>query len=225
MLHVRGLLLGKDFNIGSSCAFVLWDNPAGAMSDLRAGEKVKVSYQNANGVLVADRIEQKMMREEGTVKAIEQAAHTMTLHSRGMDKTLQIADDCKVILRNDHSGQLPDVQPGNFVTVTYETPDNKLTALQIAQTSAKFSGTLTAIDLQDKTLKAKSTFGTKTFKVGDNCEIVLNGNMGGQLSDLKPNDKLVFNYDEVNGVNIVNRIATAPEPKPETTSVQPGMYP
>jgi len=49
--------------------------------------------------------------------------------------------------------------------------------------------------------------------------------MGGQLSDLKPNDKLVFNYDEVNGVNIVNRIATAPEPKPETTSVQPGMYP
>jgi len=66
-----------------------------------------------------------------------------------------------VILRNDHSGQLPDVQPGNFVTVTYETPDNKLTALQIAQTSAKFSGTLTAIDLQDKTLKAKSTFGTR----------------------------------------------------------------
>jgi len=47
------------------------------------------------------------------------------------------------------------------------------------------------------------------FNVADNCAIVINGKSDGQLSDLKPNDKLVFSYDEVNGVNVVSRIAPA----------------
>jgi len=35
-------------------------------------------------------------------------------------------------------------------------------------------------------------------------------------------NKLVFNYDEVNGVNVVNRIATVPAPT-EATSAHPGQ--
>ena len=93
--------------------------------------------------------------------------------------------------------------------MTYETPGGKLTAREIAQTSIVFTGTLTAIDLGEKTLKARAVFDTKKFNVADNCAIVINGKTDGQLSDLKPDDKLVFSYDEINGVNVVNRIAPA----------------
>lgn len=224
MLHVQGLLMGKDFNLGDSCAFILMDNASGAISDLRPGEKIMVNYQDAHGVLVADRVQQEPMSYEGFVKSIDPAAHTLTLHLTAENKTFTLPSDCKVVLRNDHSGTLADIQPGNHVTVTYETPNGRLTARQIAQTSEKFIGTVKAIDLNNKTLTAKATFETKKFNIADNCIIVLNGQLNGQLSDLKPNEKLVFNYDEVNGVNVVNRIASVPE-KAETESVSVPVSP
>lgn len=218
MLHVQGLMMSKDFNLGDSCAFMLPDKSSGTMSDLRPGEKITVNYQDAHGVLVADRVQQEPMSYEGFVKSIDPNAHTMTLHLRAENKTFALPDDCKIVLRNERSGAIADIQPGNYVTVTYETPNDQLVARQIAQTSEKFIGTVTAIDLNQKTVKAKATFETKKFNIADNCIIVLNGQLNGQLSDLKPNEKLVFNYDEVNGVNVVNRIAPVPE-KAETESV------
>lgn len=218
MLHVQGLMTSKDFNLGDACAFVTMDKSSGAINDLRPGEKITVNYQDAHGVLVADRVQQEPMTYEGTVKSIEPAAHTLTLRLRAENKTFTLPDDCKVVLRNDHSGTLADIQPGNHVTVTYETPNDQRIARQIAQTSEKFIGTVTAIDLNEKTLKAKATFETKKFNLADNCVIVLNGKLDGQLSDLKPHEKLVFNYDEVNGINVVNRIGPVPE-KTETVSV------
>jgi len=204
-----GFVLNKKFNLGAACTYTLLDNNTGTANDLRPGEKVAISYQDVDGVLVADSIEQKPMRYEGMVQAIDPTTHTLTLHLRGIDKKFQIASNCVVMLRDEKSGALADIQTGNHVTVTYETPEGGLTARQIAQTSMEFTGTLTAIDLGEKTLKAKEWFTSKKFNVADNCAIVINGKTDGQLSDLKPNDKLVFSYDEINGVNVVNRIAPA----------------
>ena len=208
-LETKGFVLSKKFNLGVACNYTLLDKNAGTASDLRPGEKVTVNYQNADGVLVADRIEQQPMRYEGMVKAIDLNTHMLTLHVRGMDKQFQLANDCNVVLRDNKSSALADIQIGNHVTVTYETPDDKLTARQIAQTSLAFTGTLTAIDLEEKTLKAKAAFSSMKFNLADNCAVVINGKPDGQLSDLKPNDKLVFSYDEINGINVVNRIAPA----------------
>jgi hypothetical protein len=200
------------------------DKPAGTIGDLRPGQRVMVVYQESHGVLVAGRVTQQPVRCEGTVKAYDPIQRTMTLHTRGMDKTFQIAGDCRVVLRDDKSGAMTDIQPGNYVTVTYETPNDKLTAWKIAQTSESFSGSLTAIDLDTKTIKAKALFDTKKFTLGDNCAIVVNGKINGQLSDLKPNDKLVFSYEEINGVNVANRIAPAgTAQQSETTAAQPGQ--
>jgi hypothetical protein len=127
------------------------------------------------------------------------------------------------VLRGGKSGTLADIAVGNHVTVTYETPNDKLTARQIAQTSALFTGSLTAIDLTEQTVKAKAMFGSKKFHLADSCAVVINGRPEGKLSDLKLGDKFAFSYDDVNGVNIVNRIGTAPPQEMETTSVQPMM--
>jgi hypothetical protein len=208
-LDVKGFLFGKKFNLGDDCAYALLDKPAGTVSDVHPGEKVTINYQDASGVFVADRVTQEPMRYEGMVTAIDPDNRAMTVHVRGMDRKFQIPDNCAVVLRNDKPGTLADIQVGNHVTVTYETPNDTLTARQIAQTSAMFSGTLTAIDLGERTVKAKTLFDTKKFNLADNCAIVLNGKPDGQLSDLRPDEQLEFSYDDVNGVNVVNRIAPA----------------
>jgi Cu/Ag efflux protein CusF len=229
-IEVKGLLFSKNFNLGENCAYVLWNKPAGAIGDLRAGEKVKIAYQDASGVLVADRIKQEPMTDQGMVKAIDPAAHTLTLRSGLMDKTMQIPDNCLVRLNGDKSGSLADVQPGYYVTVTYELPHGKPVAREIKQTGTTFTGELTAVDLGNRTVKAKSLFDTKRFHLADNCAIVINGKANGQLSDLKLGGQMAFSYEDVNGVKIVNRIANEPVAQEstvsrgsETTSAQP-MY-
>jgi aldehyde:ferredoxin oxidoreductase len=91
---------------------------------------------------------------------------------------------------------------------------------KIAQTSETYTGSLIGIDLDTKSVKAKSMFDTKKFNLGDNCAIVIDGKINGRLADLKPNDKLVFSYDEINGVNVANRIALLG--RPQTTETPPG---
>lgn len=122
------------------------------------------------------------------------------------------------MLRNNKSGTLEGIQPGYWVTVTYETPGGKAVAWQMAQTSATFAGSLRAIDLNDRTVKAKQAFGTKKFNLADHCATVVNGIADAKLRDLKPGDDLVFSYDVINGVNVANRIATADAPAEAVTA-------
>ena len=218
VLVVKGWLRKKNFNLGEDCAFTLVDKNATGAADVRAGQRVTVGYQNADGVLIANRVEQQPLRYEGTVKAIDPQAHTLTLHLRAVNKEFRIADDCQVLLRNNRAGTFADVQPGHHVTVLYEIPNEEPTVRQIAQTSATFEGALTAIDLTERTLKAKAAFGSKKFNVANDCAIVLAGKPDAQLKDLKPNDRLTFSFDEVNGVNVVNRIATAGSSNEATTA-------
>jgi len=210
MLDVRGYpFSSKKFNLGDTCAYTIVGQDTGAIGDLRPGQKVMVGYQNAHGVLVADRVTQQPMRDEGMVKAIDPTTQTLTLHLGVMDKKFQLPADCEVTLRGDKAGTVADIQPGNHVLITYEVPNGKPTARQIAQTSETFTGDLTAIDLDQKTIKAKAMFATKKFNVGDDCAVVINGKPGGKLTDLRPGESLMFSYDNVNGVNVVNRIAPA----------------
>jgi hypothetical protein len=208
----------KSFNLGENCAIVQLDNPNAAASDLRTGEKVKVSYQDVQGVLIADRVEQEPMQYEGMIKAIDPNKHSITIHD-GMDRQLSIAENCKIVLRDGEAGTYADLPVGSHVTVTYETPGSTPVAREIAQTSMTFKGLLIAIDLDEKTVKAKESFTTKKFNLADNCVIVINGKTDGHLADLKINERLAINYDEINGINVANRIAPVTVPMPETNSI------
>jgi Cu/Ag efflux protein CusF len=208
ILRVNGVFLHKDFNLGSSCAYSVLDNPAGTIRDLHPGQKVTVRYLKSEGVLVADRVEQQPLRVEGTVEAMDVKDHTLTVRHDGLDRTYQLADGYKIMLYDNRIGTSADIQPGSRVTVTYERPPGGDIAEQIAQTSQKFSGSLTAIDLTERTLKAQAVFGGKKFNMAADCTVVLNGKAGANLRDLKLGDRLVLNYEDVNGINIVNRIAT-----------------
>ena len=208
-LKVKRFVRGKTFNLGTACSFILADAIAGTVNDLRPGEKVTVSYQNAYEVLIADRVQQQPMRLDGMVTGIDPEKRTLTLHRLALDNQFQIADACNIVLRDEKPGTFADIPPGSHVTVTYETPAGVPTVREITKTSLEYIGTLMAIDLGEKTVKASALLSSMKFNVAGNCAIVLNGRTNGQLSDLKPYDKLVFNYDEINGINVVNRIAQA----------------
>ena len=200
----------KEFNLGDNCTFALPGMNNGTLADLRPGQEITVRYQDLQGVRVADRVEQHPLKYEGMVAAIDPNKRTLTLRHGSFNRTIQIADGCAVTLRQDKSGQLTDIQPGDHVTVTYEIPggDHPI-ARQISQTSMEFTGQLTAIDLDQKVVKAKGAFENKEFSLADDCAVVINGRPDGKLSELNPDEKLKFNYDTINGVNVVNRIEPA----------------
>jgi predicted RNA-binding protein len=213
-LKVQGeFLFGKSFNLGAACSYALLDGVDNAPAGLHAGQKVRVIYQSVDGVLVADRVLQQPMRFTGWVKAVNPNAHTVTVQSGGfgVSRQFQFVDGGRVTLLGDKTGTFADIQPGNHVSLTYEEPPGMATAQNIAQTSATFTGALTAIDLDAKTVKAKTMFDSRSFNLGEHCVIDLDGKGGGRLSDLKPDEKLVFTYDDISGVNVVNRIAPAKE--------------
>ncbi len=217
------MLSNKEFNLGADCSFAVLGNNNGTAGDIRPGQNVTVRYVNARGVRIADRVEQHAMEYQGMVTAIDPNQHTLTLRRGGFNQPVQIANGCNVVLRDNKAGVLADVQPGDHVTVTYETPNGTPTARQISQTSMEFAGKLTAIDLDQKTIKAKGAFDTVKFNLANNCSIVINGRTDGKLSQLQPDERLLFNYDSINGVNVVNRIAPAPpEPRNSLSSTAPG---
>jgi Cu/Ag efflux protein CusF len=132
--------------------------------------------------------------------------------SAARDKTFLIANDCAVKLRENKSGSLAAVKSGQRVAVLYETPYGTPTARKIDQTSATFTGKLAAVDVNNRTLRAKHVFGTKKFNVADNCTITLDRKANAQLRDLEAGDHLAFSYDVVNGINVVNHIAQLEAP-------------
>src|SRR6516162_6365070 len=69
----------KKFNLGNACTYTIVGQDSGTVGDLRLGQKVTVGYQDAHGLLVADRVTQQPMRDEGMVKAIDSATQTLTL--------------------------------------------------------------------------------------------------------------------------------------------------
>jgi Cu/Ag efflux protein CusF len=208
-IRVKGLLLSKEFNLGDTCAYTFAGKAGGAAEDLRPGQKVRVEYQDHRGVLVADRVAQEPMRFEGKVKFIDPERSTLTVRHGARSRKFQIAKGCSVKLHDAKTGTLGDVQPGELVTITYETPRGVPTARQIAQTSEEFTGSVVAVDLSDRTVKAKSFLETKRFNLADGCTIMVGGKPAAQMQDLKPGDKITVNYEEVNGVNVADRIAEA----------------
>jgi hypothetical protein len=207
-LAVEGpLIFRKTFNLGDGCQYVLLDKDKAAAADLRPGQKVRVRYQNAHGVLVADGVTQEPMRFVGRVQAIDEQKRTLVVRHRMLEHTYQLGTDCQVRLHGEKAGALADVRRGEWVTVTFEKPGGVATARQIDQTSLTFTGSLTAIDLSERMVKAKGPFGARKFNLADGCSIVIGGNLNGHLRDLKPGDKLTVSYDEINGINVATRVA------------------
>jgi len=218
VLSLKGWLgQRKTFNLGNSCSVFHQGNENLPMNNLQAGQKVTVSYQDRHGVLIADHVQDVPMRLEGMVESIDPTNHTFTIHEGIKHTKVGLVGGCAVKLRGGTFGTVADIKTGNYVTVTYIVPGDLKIAKQVAQTSIEFTGELTAIDLENRTLKARTVLGSKEFHLSDHCAVVINGQPNGKLTDLRPQERLVFNYDAIDGVNVVNRIAPADQVQSHAT--------
>ena len=223
-LTVKRVWFTRTFNIGEHCAIAAIDKKEAALSDFSPGEKVRVHYQNAEGVLVADRITERALRYEGTVQAVDQEARTVTMEQAPLYRPFhapamfRIGSDCRVRLWNGREGTVAEVRPGDRILVIYELPGGSPVAYRIRDKSSTFVGTVEAIDLSDQTVKAKELLREKKFELGNDCQIVRPDQKAGHLKDLVLGQKYQFNYEDVNGVDVLNRIAPVQEGQPAETA-------
>jgi len=202
----------KIFNVADSCTVSLEDQPAAPLAELHPGQKVEISYENARGVPVAERIAQHNMVFTGYINAIDPAKRTLTVKHGVFTRNFAITEDCAVFVKNDKARTLDDLKVGHTINVIYESVNDSLLARRIEQKSPTFVGIIKAIDAETRTVKAKDLLAEKTFHLADGCQIVIGGKRGGSLSDLRIGDRFAFTYEDIDGVLVANRIGR------ETTS-------
>lgn len=217
-------LVTETFHMGKNCTIAAVDKKDVALGELLPGEKVKIRYQNAEGVRVADRIIERALRYEGTVQAVDPKTTMLTMTEdplympfRAPD-TFRLANDCGITLANGDKGTLADVQPGDRITVIYELPSGSPVAYRVRDRSLTFVGTLDAVYPSTRTVQARKMGSEKTFDLADSCRIIASNEKKGQLKNLALGQPYQFTYRDVNGVNVLDQIAPAQEAKPAETA-------
>jgi hypothetical protein len=227
MLKIQGVLFTKTFALGDDCILAVGNRADASLGEFRPGQKVTVQYRNVDGVLVADRVTQDRLFYTGDVAAIDIQNHVLTVRHGAESRTFDISNECGVTLNAKSSGTLADIKPGSHVTVIYEKPAGHWVARWIEQPSQQFTGTLDAVNLDNRTLSAgKPLLGDKKFHIGDDCTVVVNGKVAGasHLKDLRPGQNCELSYETVDGINIVNRIGLTITPeKPEASAQTAGQ--
>ena len=214
IIQVKGLLFSKTFNASTDCKLSFENKPRGSWTDLRRGQKVEVTYEDADGILVAQSIAQYDPDFTGYITAIDTAKRSMTVKHGRFSRTFLIPESCRVIVRGADSGSLNALEIGHTIVVDYEKRGEALLAQRIQQNSPSFVGSITAIDTGLNIVKARNLLDERRFSLGDDCRIVVNGKTDGELRDLRIGERVTFTYEDVNGVLVANRIGretTSPE--------------
>ena len=201
----------KDFSVGDGCKVLIGDRSKEAtLQDLAPGNQIEVQYSSVGGVNVARRIAGTYDRFTGHIVALDPKAQKLTVEKGLNKKPFVLGENHRVVVR-EKKAAMRDLKIGDQVTVAYFSVRDSNVACEIAQNSKTFSGTVEAIDAETRMLKAEHLMTDHTFRLTDDCPIVINGKAGGQLSDLRIGDTVTFNYDNVDGVMVANRIALETE--------------
>jgi hypothetical protein len=213
----KGFWSTKVFNIGDHCSVAALDKNQASLTDLHPGDRVEIRYRNEQGVLVAYGIAVKPLSYRGLVRAVDKNARIVTMQGAAQKK-FEVPTDCKVTLWNGNTGTLDDLKPGDALTVTYETPGGLPVACRIQGHSLTFVGTVEAVDLADRTVRAKEFMGKKNFHLGSGCRISDGTRDDLNLKDLALGGKYTFTYVDVDGVAVADHISPAPHPAAPTTA-------
>lgn len=230
ILSVRGFLFTKNFVTGADCKVSLQDKATAALNDLRPGEEVTVRFQDNNGVLIARAIAQHDLVYSGHIKAIDPQKGTLLVRHGAMTHEFSIAPTCSVTLRDNKAANVNNLQLGDAVNVVYERVNGAHVIQRIEQNSATFVGTISAVDTTTRMVKARDARGAeKQFSLADNCSIVINGKLSDSLYNLQTGEQAMFDYNNVDGVLVANRVSPvagpAPAaPRPVNTAEQRGQW-
>lgn len=218
----------KTFNVGDGCKVLVGDGRREAtLKDLAPGNRVEVQYTSVGGVNVARQIAENYRHFTGHIVALGPEGQSLTVEQGLSKRSFALADDYNVVT-SGKKGAMGDLKIGHKVVVAYSSAGDSNLAHQIAQNSLSFVGTVEAMDAETRTLKAEHFMTDRRFHLADDCPIVINGKPDGKLSDLRLGDTVMFNYDNVHGVLVANRIARETEsarPENSQTAQSKAAYP
>jgi hypothetical protein len=215
----------KVFHLGDKCGVATLDKEEASVNDLHPGEKVRIQYQEEQGVRVASRIVELRLRLEGTVEGVNPESRTVTLKAATSRTTLHLAASCDILRRDGKSGKLADLKPGDKISLVYQRPDHSPVAYQIQEEYLRFTGALNAVDLDARTAKASQLFSEKKFSLAKGCEVRLPDRGHGRLTDLKLGQRYEFSYADIDGVNVVDHITEVMGAPPAETASTPPIQP
>lgn len=196
----------RRFSLADNCAIALEDKATASLQDLHVGQKIAVRYENANGVLIARAIQQRDMVYHGTVDEIAPDGKSIEIKHGVMVRSFALPENCTVLGKDTKPASLKDLKVGEIVDVTFEERDSNYVARRIEQKFPSFTGTIRALDDTTRTVKARSFGSDKVFRLADGCRIVTANNPKASLRDLRLGERVEFNYEDVDGVLIANRI-------------------
>jgi hypothetical protein len=229
-VSVKAFLVTRTFNTASDCKVSLEDKSDAALTDLRPGQKVGVSYDEVNGVRIARNIVEQDMAYDGHIAAINPTARTITLQRPMGNKDLVISPDCIVMIQGEKSDGLDALKLGDWVHVVYDKPEHQMrTACRIEENGAEFTGRVLAIDGADRSIKVAGLDGEEKFNLGASCPIVINGQLNGSLNDLRLGERVSLTYENHDGVLVADRVTRVTGPEPAQTArvgslPQPASY-
>jgi len=229
----EGLLTLRDFwstrtiHLGKTCQVSLDGTNRAAPSDLRAGHKVEVTFARHDGVRVASAVVQRDQTFTGFVATVDRTNNTIRVKHDWSSRDFVIDKDCQVVRRDGTRQPVDKLEIGRRVTVTYLRPVGDDVAQLIAETSREFKGRIESLDARDDVVRAGNLLGRRTFQLGSDCQLVVAGELGGELKDFRIGDTVVFHYEDIDGVLVANRIERVsgkeePEPRQLTRQESPG---
>jgi Cu/Ag efflux protein CusF len=136
ILKVKRGTLSETFVVGDHCNVIIRDDRNRALTELRIGHKVTVSYSAPGGTKVAQKIEQAGSTFTGTVEAIDADARTLKAQHLLSEKKFNLAKDCPIIIGGKSDGKLSDLRIGDKLSVVYEEMDGVLVATCVAREAA-----------------------------------------------------------------------------------------
>lgn len=208
-ITVKNFWATRTFDLSDTCHVTLEDSPNGGLKALKPGHRVNMQFVNHDGVRIARSIHQANLAFTGHIVSLDATNKTFRVKAAMIDRNFSVAPDCKVIFHDGKSRDFTELKIGHRVTVKYLTPDDVHLARTIEQKSLEYAGRVDAIDARTDTVKAGSLVANRTFRLADNCQIIVAGRAGGELKNLRIGDRVTFHYENVDGVLVANRLELA----------------
>lgn len=200
----------RTYSLGEPCAVSMDDKARATIADLQPGQEIEIYYKDHDGVQVVTQIVQVNQEFTGHIVSLDPTNRVFEVKDGWKTRAFTALPECKVTLRDQSEKPFTILELGQRVTVTYLTPGDQRLAQSIAQRSLEFRGRVEVLDARTRTIRAGSLLANRTFRMGDDCQLVVDGRLDGDLSDLRISDLVTFHYEDVDGVLVANRIEREP---------------
>ena len=175
------------------------------LGDLKIGQQVRVEYDEINGARLARSIQEMGNTFSGRITEIDPNTKTVKVNKLLDTRTFNLADKSNILVYEAASPELKgmkldDLNVGLNVTVGYEVVNGAFIAHRIEEQTRTFSGQVSAVDPNLRTVTVKKVLETRTFDVPEGAEIVMRGEEEATLGELLVGHRVAVEYREANGV-------------------------